>query len=147
MPILTDSRDFICNEFSNLELGDQRLNQRVIKVAEAINSNPAFSIPSMTNAERSQLKGIYRFFQNSKISEDKILQSHYVNTVERMDAYKGKILLLSDSCFVTPAKGMEGLMSRGKGKENCVRVHYCLATSEDGNRYLEYWTSTSSVIP
>ena len=136
MPILTDSRHFIRNEFSNIELGDKRLTKRLLHVAESVNANPSFSIPAMTNAENSQLKGIYRFFQNPKVSEEKILQTHYLNTVERMDSCKGKILLLNDSCFVTPAKGMEGLMSRGKGKENCVRVHYCLAISEDGKQLL-----------
>ena len=124
--MLTHSKDFIIKEFSNVELGDKRLN-KLLQVAETINHNPAFSIPSMTNSEIAQLKGVYRFFQNPKISEEKVLQSHYINTVERMDADKGKILLLNDSCFVSPAKGMDGLMSRGKGKENCVRVHYCLA--------------------
>jgi len=52
-----------------------------------------------------------------------------------MQAYKGKILLICDSTFVSPAKKMKGLLTRGKGKENCVRVHYCIATSEDGKHH------------
>lgn len=134
LPILVNSREFIRNEFANVKLGDKRLNHRLLKVAETVNDGPSFSIPSMTNAERSQLKGIYRFFQNPKVSEEKILQTHYVNTVERMEAYAGKILLINDSCFVSPAKGMSGLLTRGRGKENCVRTHYCLASSEDGKQ-------------
>ena len=134
MPIFTDARGFIHNEFSNIDLGDKRLNNRLIKVAEIVNNCPSLSIPTMTSAERSQLKGIYRFFQNPKVSEEKIIQNHYVNTVERMDSYNGKILLICDSCFVSPAKKMLGLMTRGKGKDNCVRVHYCLAASEDGKQ-------------
>jgi hypothetical protein len=50
-----------------------------------------------------------------------------------MEGYQGKILLLNDSCFVTPTKSFPGLMTRGKGKDNCVRTHFCLAISEDGN--------------
>lgn len=34
--------------------------------------------------------------------------------------------------FSIPAKGCDGLLTRGKGKDNCVRTHYCLAISEDG---------------
>ncbi|MCY4513258.1 MAG: IS4 family transposase, partial [Bdellovibrionales bacterium] len=120
------------NEFAHVELGDQRLNKRLLSVAETLNDSPASSIPTMTNGEMAQLKGLYRFFQNDKVSEEKILQNHYANTVERMDSYNGKILLLNDSCFVTPRKGMDGLMSRGKGKENCVRTHYGLAVSANG---------------
>ena len=134
MPILTDTKDFIRNEFSKIHLGDVRLNNRLLKVAEAINEGPSLSIPSMTNAERSQLKGIYRFFQNPKVSEEKIMQNHYVNTVERMDSYHGKILLACDTCFVSPSKKMDGLLTRGKGKDNCVRTHYCLAMSADGKQ-------------
>ncbi|MEI8346621.1 MAG: hypothetical protein WCG27_04085, partial [Pseudomonadota bacterium] len=66
---------------------------------------------------------IYRFFQNGKVNDKKILQTHFLNTLERMTAYRGKILLISDSTFVSPAKLMDGLLSRGKGKENCIRVH------------------------
>ena len=132
MPILTDSKDFIQNEFSNLNLGDKRLNRRALYVATTLNAGPAFSIPTMTSGNDGQLKAIYRFFQNDKIDDQKILQTHYGNTIERMESYQGKILLLNDSCFVTPAKGCEGLLTRGKGKDNCVRTHYCLAVSEDG---------------
>ena len=107
MPMLTHSRNFILNEFLNIEIGDQHLNKRLLQVAETINHNPAFSIPSMTNSEMAQLKGVYRFFQNPKVSEEKVLQSHYINTVERMDAHKEKILLLNESCFVSPAKAKE----------------------------------------
>lgn len=132
MPILTNSKDFIENEFTNLNLGDKRLDRRALYVAQAINGGPSFSIPAMTNGHDGQLKAIYRFFQNPKVNEQKILQSHYLNTIERMESYQGKILLLNDSCFVTPAKGFQGLMSKGKGKDNCVRAHYCLAVSDDG---------------
>jgi len=133
MTILTDSKKFIQNEFSHLNLGDERLNRRVLEVAAVINSGPSFSIPAMTSGNDAQLKAIYRFFQNDKIDDQVILQSHYMNTIERMQCYQGKILLLNDSCFVTPTKSFAGLMTRGKGKDNCVRTHYCLAISEDGN--------------
>ena len=132
MPILTNSKEFIQNEFSRLNLGDERLNRRVLDVAAAMNAGPSFSIPSMANGNMAQLKAIYRFFRNKKINHQNILESHYLNTIERMEAYNGKILLLNDSCFVTPTKSFKGLMTRGKGKENCVRTHYCLAVSEDG---------------
>lgn len=132
MPILTNSKDFIQNEFSNLNLGDKRLNRRVLEVASLVNAGPSFSIPAMTNGKDGDLKGLYRFFQNDKVDDQGLLKTHYLNTIERMCAYNGKILLLNDSCFVSPAKALEGLLTRGKGKDNCVRTHYCLAVSEDG---------------
>lgn len=136
MPILTNSNDFIKNEFSNLNLGDKRLNRRVLDIVKTINAGPSLSIPAMANGHDGQLKGIYRFFQNPKINDQNVLQSHYLNTIERMESYPGKILLINDSCFVTPAKAIEGLLTRGKGKDNCVRTHYCLACSDDGKHLL-----------
>lgn len=132
MTILTDSKNFIQNEFANLNFGDKRLNRRVLEVAAAINAGPSFSIPAMTNGKDGDLKAIYRFFQNDKVDDQKLLHTHYLNTIERMEAYRGKILLLNDSCFVTPTKKFNGLLTRGKGKDNCVRTHYCLAISDDG---------------
>jgi len=132
MPILTNSKKFIQNEFSNLELGDKRLTKRAIEVATLINAGPSFSIPAMTNGNNGDLKAIYRFFQNEKVEDQKLLSTHYLNTIERMNAYNGKFLLLNDTTFVSPAKNCDGLLTRGKGKENCVRVHFCLVVSEDG---------------
>jgi len=132
MPILTDSKNFIANEFLNLKLGDKRLSKRAIEVVTLINAGPSFSIPAMANGNNGDLKGLYRFFRNDKVDDQKLLETHYLNTLERMLAYGGKILLLNDTCFVSPAKNCAGLLTRGKGKENCVRVHYCLAISEDG---------------
>ncbi len=89
MPILTNAKDFIQNEFNNLDFGDKRLNKRVLKVAATLNSSPASSIPGMTSGNDGQLKGIYRFFRNEKVDDKKILQTHALNTIERMQAYKG----------------------------------------------------------
>ncbi len=36
MPILTNAKDFIQNEFNNLDFGDKRLNKRVLKVAATL---------------------------------------------------------------------------------------------------------------
>ena len=148
MPILTDSKNFIQNEFLNLSLGDKRLNKRGLKVVTALNETPSLSIPQIASGNDGQLKGIYRFFQNPKINDQNILQGHYANTLERMENYPGKILLLNDSCFVTPSKHMEGLLNRGKGKENCVRTHFGLAISEDGKHLfgiLDFQTLTNPI--
>jgi hypothetical protein len=126
-----NTKDFVLEEFKNLDLGDLRLNKRLTKVASAMNNNPSFSIPQMIGDDRYELKAFYSFFQNEKITDQKLLQAHYKNTIERCQSYQGKILLLSDSTFVTPQKYFKGLKDQGKGKKNCLRVHYVLAVSSD----------------
>jgi hypothetical protein len=130
--LITDSDEFIINEFKNVSIGDKRLNKRLEKIVPIINSSPTKSLPQMYKANKSELKALYRLFQNEKINYNNILQTHYLNTLERMTQYNGKILIIFDTTFVTPSRHVDGLMDRGKGKDNCIRCHYGLAVSEDG---------------
>lgn len=131
--IITDSKNFIENEFTGLDLGDERLNKRAKSMASAINSLPNLSLPAISGGNDGQLKAMYRFCQNPKVNYHKMMRPHYLNTLARMDAYPGNILVANDSTFITPTKSFIGLMTRGKGKDNCVRAHYALAVSEDGH--------------
>lgn len=132
MTLITNSKDFILNEFNGLNLGDKRLNKRVERFVTSLNQSPALTIPKLNSGNHASRKGAYRLFQNEKVNEQNIIETHRKNTLSRMESYSGKILLLNDTCFVSPGKYFDGLLSRGKGKENCVRAHYCLAVSEDG---------------
>jgi len=129
--IVYEKDGFIKNEFSHLRLGDQRLNKRLIKIVEKLDKNPSLSIPEIAEGNPHEIKAIYRFFQNPKIDSNALLETHYKNTIERCNEYKGKVLLISDSTFVSPQKKIEGLKPKGKGAEHCLRVHYTLAVSED----------------
>jgi len=130
--LITETDDFIINEFKDVSLGDKRLNKRLEKIVPIINSFPSLSLPQMYKGDKNQLKALYRLFQNEKVDYENILQTHYLNTLERMSLYGGKILIIFDTTFVTPSRYVDGLMDRGKGKENCIRCHYGLAVSEDG---------------
>ncbi len=130
--LITETDDFIINEFKEVPLGDKRLNKRLEKVVPVMNSSPSLSLPQMYKGDANQLKALYRLFQNDKVDYEKLMQTHYLNTLERMSLYNGKILIIFDSTFVTPSRYVEGLMDRGKGKENCIRCHYGLAISDDG---------------
>lgn len=132
--IVENIDSFIQKEFSNCKLGDKRLQNRLSKIVATINKNPAISIPNLMNGKESDIKAIYRFFQNNKTTDQNVLTSHYDNTLTRCSNYQGKILLISDSTFISPYKRFDDLKDKGKGKENCLRVHYVLAVSEDGKQ-------------
>ncbi len=129
--MIVNNDNFIESEFSDIELGDKRLSERLIKIAHRFNADPKQSIPSLCRGEDAELKAAYRFFRNEKVTDQKLLEVHYKNTVDRCLDYSGKILLLSDSTFVSPSKWFEGLKTHGKGHENCLRIHYVLAVSFD----------------
>jgi hypothetical protein len=82
-------------EFTNANLGDQRLNQRLSALAEDFIAQPEASIPKVTG-NWGQACAAYRFFDNEKVSMEKILESHQKSTVERMKGHP-VILAVQDS--------------------------------------------------
>lgn len=58
-------------EFCSIELGDDRLNKRLCKVAETLLNNPTAAIQT-ASGQWSEAKGAYRLFNNDKVSPDKL---------------------------------------------------------------------------
>lgn len=72
-------------EFGGADLGDERLNERVVSLAASLMAAPEKSLPQVvgTNAE---LKALYRFLSNSRVDMDSICAPHFESTVERVVA-------------------------------------------------------------
>lgn len=73
----------LIDEVRGVDLGDIRLDTRLGKVIEELGTTPNLSIPAATNA-RAEMEAAYRFFDNDKVSPDKILQPHFKATRERI---------------------------------------------------------------
>jgi hypothetical protein len=121
--------DFAHHEFSELSFGDERLNARAPEVIKMLNGSPGHSFPSAAESKRAELKGLYRFFNNIRVTDQAMLQTHYSNTVMRMSQCPNEILLITDSTFMAPTKKktMNNLKDMGKGKGNGLRIHYMIA--------------------
>lgn len=76
----------ISDEFDGADLGDSRLNKRLIKTAELLNCHPAYCINAAVEDWNTK-KSIYRFFDNDKCSADKILSPHFNQTKKRMKGW------------------------------------------------------------
>src|SRR5665647_1991514 len=85
--LITENDDFIINEFRDVPFGDKRINKRLEKVVPVMNSLPSLSLPQMYKGDANQLKALYRLFQNDKVDYEKLMQTHYLNTLERMSLY------------------------------------------------------------
>jgi hypothetical protein len=135
MLIPLDNRSFAEQEFGGLDLGDKRLNKRALKVGEMINGNPSLSFPEAGEGDKAELKAFYRFFQNADVTDQKLLETHYRNTLERCQACGNGILLVTDSTYLSPAKaetmkGLKDIGGSGKKKGNGLRIHYMIAVDE-----------------
>jgi hypothetical protein len=82
-------------EFNTVDFGDKRLKDRVIKLAVRLGENSTESIPSACYSWH-EAKSAYRFFENEKVSAEKILFPHIEATHVRMAAEK-RVLLLQDT--------------------------------------------------
>lgn len=73
----------LSDEFSGADLGDIRLNKRLLVIADKLAAAPDKSIPCATE-KWSQTKAAYRFCANETVTREKILESHIAATVERV---------------------------------------------------------------
>jgi hypothetical protein len=63
------------DEVRGADLGDERLNNRLGKLVEELGATPNLSIPAATD-RRAEMEAAYRFFDNDKVTPQKILQPH-----------------------------------------------------------------------
>lgn len=86
-----DKAKAIRDEFADARLGDERLNRRLLMLAEAAVQEPAAGFPAITGSEAA-LEGAYRLLNNPRVTTDRILDPHIERTADRM--------LKSESCLV-----------------------------------------------
>ncbi|MDR3300267.1 MAG: IS4 family transposase [Candidatus Accumulibacter sp.] len=82
-------------EFADLDLGDARLNRRLMRLAETFARQPQASIPSACGGW-AETKGAYRFFGAGSVGWQDILQPHWDCTRTRMSEHP-VVLCLQDT--------------------------------------------------
>jgi len=69
------------NEFAMAELGDERLNKRLVKIATNLAASPGGTLPQAF-PDWAELKAAYRFFDRDKVSYERVLAPHLERTQE-----------------------------------------------------------------
>ncbi len=87
--------DWAKEEFGQAQLDDERLNKRLLTVARDFYNRPQANLPQACQS-RAKTKGAYRFFDHPKITMEKLLQSHYEATIERI-SQEGIVLVAQDT--------------------------------------------------
>ena len=106
-------------EFAGLDFGDTRLNDRLVHIADALASQPMSPI-STACGDGSAVKAAYRFFDNERVSAEKVLDPHFQQTVERMRGHK-RVFAIQDTTYLdyTHHRATQGLGPIGNGSHNC----------------------------
>ena len=71
------------DEVRGAALGDKRLTKRLGNIIEQLGAKPNMSVPAATRG-RAEMEAAYRFFDNDRVSPEKILQPHIAATRERI---------------------------------------------------------------
>ena len=121
-------------EIKDVNLGDVRLNNRLIGLLDVLSNKPEKSIPSNCNSW-NETKAAYRFFDNAKVTPDKILDSHFSATLERIKEEK-VVLCLQDTTDIDFSRRatIEGLGYTGNTKQEHLQgffLHPTIAVTPD----------------
>lgn len=104
----------IVDEYRGAALPDARLNQRLCRIAEAVEGRPDAGFPQLFATE-AELEAFYRFANNERVGWEEILAPHIERTLER-SVPRDTILVAHDTTEFRfgGAKDREGL-TRGRG--------------------------------
>jgi len=125
------SNETMRDEFSGADFGDERLTQRLVKLAGSMAARPDESLPHTLRAEK-ELDAGYRFFNNDAVSAAAILEPHRTQTTRRMKE-EPLVLVAHDTTCLTFGGRRKGL-GRVSGPGNGFFLHASLAMTADGLR-------------
>jgi Transposase Tn5 dimerisation domain/Transposase DNA-binding len=97
------------DEFATIDLGDKRLNRRAALIISTLFSNSDSSIPKAFKG-MGETQAAYRFFDNEKVTWDKIMAAHWA-CAEQRAKFQAIVLALQD----TTVLDFNGQQIRGLG--------------------------------
>lgn len=122
------------HELAQVDLGDERLNRRLMRIAEQFSQQPLANIPQACGNWAGS-KGAYRFFSNEKVSFAKILKAHQQSTCERMKSH-ALVLCPQDTTSLnyTPHVTTQGIGPIGNSAHTPIGffLHSTVAVSPEG---------------
>jgi len=77
----------ISSEFDGIKFGDQRVDRRAIRMLASMYGKVGEGLAASFDGS-SEIKAAYRFFDNDLVTPEKILESHFQKTIERIKQHK-----------------------------------------------------------
>jgi len=79
-------------EFCDLDLGDERIKKRAVKLLETFAKSPKASIPQACQGW-AETQATYRFYANENVTWDKLLKAHTGQVEQRINVSKEPVIL------------------------------------------------------
>ena len=119
-------------ELGGANLGDARLNQRLVQVAERLGAQPGASIPVACGGW-AETQGAYRLLAHEAVTWEQVFAPHGDCSVERMRGHP-VVLCVQDSTALdyTAQPGIAGLGPLSDLRPHGLYLHPTLAVTPDG---------------
>ncbi len=119
-------------EMATADFGDERLDARATIVLSALGSRPNMSIPAACGG-RAETQGAYRFFDNNKVTFEKVLGPHIACSRERVAA-QPVALLVQDTSEIDLTRPEQVVAGAGDldGSRRGVLLHEMQAFTPEG---------------
>src|SRR4051812_47711577 len=120
------------SEVAGADLGDTRLDDRLVKLLSDVGSRPNISIPAACLG-RAEMKAAYRFFDNDKVTFEKVIEPHVARTEGRM-AEHAVVLLVQDMTEIDLTRSEQEVEGAGDldGARRGFLLHEMQAFTPDG---------------
>lgn len=119
-------------ELGRANLGDARLNRRLVQVAERLGAQPGASIP-VACGSWAETQAAYRLLANEAVDWEGVLAPHWDCSIERMHSHS-VVLCIQDSTELdfTAQPGIAGLGPLSYLRQHGLYVHPTLAVTPEG---------------
>ncbi|CZH48651.1 IS4 family transposase [Legionella pneumophila serogroup 1] len=118
-------------EMKTINLGDKRLNERLLSLFDKLGNSPNLSIPAACGGWH-ETKAAYRFFDHEQVTTESILAPHIESTLARMKQHS-VVLLLQDTTTLnfTGQKEREDIGPINHEKHLGLLLHPILAVTPE----------------
>jgi hypothetical protein len=119
---------FARQNFGGADLGDQRLNQRLLAVAERLAAHPGETFPKRFH-DPAELQAFYRLMKHERVTHATLIGMHTEQTETRVRATRGVVLGLHDTTVLdySGLTAIPELGQVGNGHGRGLYCHQCLA--------------------
>src|SRR5512143_37187 len=132
--VITDTVavSWAATELAGADLGDARLNRRLLRVAGQLGAQPGASIPVACGGW-AETQAAYRLLAHDNVEWESVLAPHWDCSVERLRAHR-VVLCLQDTTEwdFTSQPGIAGLGPLSYLRQHGLYVHPTLAVTPDG---------------
>ena len=137
---LSDASKWVEAQFEGVDIGDERRNRRLVRLATALAEKPHGTLPS-TFSTWADLKASYRLFGCDDMSYEQVISQHVLMTQKECKG-QGEFLLLQDTTTLdfTTHPMTEGLGRIGDDRGYGMLLHTALAVR------VESWSAQDGMI-